>query len=152
MPVLPTLTPTCSLLWGASTFVSAYTMTYFNFHGNLPGYGNRKIRSGSNEIDNIDPDKEAFSLAPHDDETYERVHVDDHHDTSYGGGSRYDDLEDPNRYGSMPPAAPAHHVEEMYDGSTAYHNRSSYSSPPPPQGMYNDEPAKFPAGNYDRTM
>lgn len=126
-------------------------MTYFNFHGNLPGYGNRKIRSGSNEIDNIDPDKEAFSMAPHDDEAYERVHMDDHHDTSYGGGSRYGDLEDPNRYGSMPPPAP-HHGEEAYDGATAYHGGSSYSSPPPPQGTYSDEPAKFPAGHYDRTL
>ncbi|KAJ2969288.1 hypothetical protein NQ176_g8744 [Zarea fungicola] len=58
-----------TLLFGATTFISGYTMTYFNFHGNLPGYDNRKIRGGSNDID---PDKEAFSMAPHGDEAYER--------------------------------------------------------------------------------
>ncbi|KAJ3478307.1 hypothetical protein NLG97_g8613 [Lecanicillium saksenae] len=46
-----------TLLFAGSTFISGYTMTYFNFHGNLPGYSNRKIRGGSNDID---PDKEAL--------------------------------------------------------------------------------------------
>ncbi|KJK93439.1 hypothetical protein H633G_02640 [Metarhizium anisopliae BRIP 53284] len=41
----------------------------------LPGYDNRKLRGGDS---NIDPDKAAFSMAPHDEEAYERVNMDDH--------------------------------------------------------------------------
>ncbi|KAF1735237.1 hypothetical protein CRV24_004159 [Beauveria bassiana] len=107
-----------TLLFGGSTFISGYTMTYYKFHGSLPGYSNRKIRGGSNDID---PDKEAFSMAPHGDEAYERVHMDDHdHDGPSAGAGSYSNRygadpnpysgghyeeEDPNRYGAVPHAA-----------------------------------------------
>ena len=63
-----------SLLFAASTLVSGYTLQYHKFHGNLPGYENRRGRGGG---ESIDPDKAAFSMAPHDDEAYERVNMDD---------------------------------------------------------------------------
>lgn len=145
-------------------------MTYYNFHGSLPGYSNRKIRSGSNEID---PDKEAFSMAPHGDEAYERVHMDDHdHDGNNNGaaagsyGSRYGsnpnpysgghyDEEDPNRYGALPPRSNA---GAFSDSETEYRPGPSAVSPPPvaPSPMpyrphvVDDAPAQFPHAPYDR--
>ncbi|KAF7560981.1 hypothetical protein G7046_g3178 [Stylonectria norvegica] len=124
-----------SLLFGASTFVSAYTLTYYNFHGHLPGYDNQKIRGG----ENIDPDKAAFSMAPHDEEAYERVNADDHDasGSGYGGGAggsggdiggaydenaRYGDAnpysaedDDPSRYGALPPR-----TNTLFDTETEY--------------------------------
>lgn len=137
-------------------------MTYANFHGSLPGYDNRPIRTGSNDID---PDKEAFSMAPHDDEAYERVQMNDHENDPHGpgsynnrysnanpysGGDRYDD-DDPDRYGALPPRQSG----AMFDSSTEYNPGPapvpSMSMPyrPPMAEDYN-EPAKFPAANYDR--
>ncbi|OAQ95766.1 hypothetical protein LLEC1_00379 [Akanthomyces lecanii] len=120
-----------TLLFGCSTFISGYTMTYYNFHGSLPGYSNRKIRSGSNDID---PDKEAFSMAPHGDEAYER---------------------DPNRYGALPPRSNA---GAFFDSETEYRPGPSAASPPPvaPSSMpyrppaVDDAPAQFPHAPYDR--
>lgn len=138
-------------------------MTFYNFHGNLPGYDNRKIRSGSNDID---PDKEAFSMAPHGEDAYERVHMDenDHHDNG-GYNGRYGDAnpystgdmhhvdDDPNRYGALPPRNDG----PLFDSDTSYNPGGAYNSEPasmpyvPPQvSSYEDEPAKFPEGNYDR--
>ncbi|KAJ6781154.1 hypothetical protein PWT90_07865 [Aphanocladium album] len=159
-----------TLLFAGSTFISGYTMTYFNFHGSLPGYSNRKIRGGSNDID---PDKEAFSMAPHGDEAYERVHMDDHeheqdggsyggsygnryganHPNPYSGGEHYDD-EDPNRYGALPPRSNA---GAFFDSETEYHSGGAAGSPPPvaPAAMpyrppVDESPAQFPQANYDR--
>lgn len=143
-------------------------MTYYNFHGNLPGYDNRKIRGG----ENIDPDKAAFSMAPHDEEAYERVHMDDQEasGSGYGGGgsmgnrydthnNRYGDAnpysaedDDPNRYGSVP-----HRQNSLFDNDTAYRPGGSpqpasmpYANPPAAD-PYDDHPVHFPSGNYDRT-
>lgn len=152
---------TCySLLFGGTTFISAYSLTYYNFHGNLPGYDARKIRGGG---ENIDPDKAAFSMAPHDDEAYERVNMDDHEaagGSAYGGGgngaydstsSRYGngnpysaDDDDPNRYGALPPRTNA-----LFDSETEY-NSGEHNMPYASRPTYDDEPAQFPAGNYDR--
>lgn len=153
-----------SLLFGATTFISAYSLQFYNFHGDLPGYDARKIRGG----ENIDPDKAAFSMAPHDDEAYERVNADDHdasgagynhaggdsaYDSTtgrYGSGNPYsaEDEDDPNRYGALPPR-----VNAMFDSETEY---SSGAAMPPATGSYgsrptfDDGPAQFPSGNYDR--
>jgi hypothetical protein len=141
-----------SLLFGATTFVSAYTLTYWKFHGSLPGYDNRKIRGGDS---NIDPDKAAFSMAPHDEEAYERVNVDDQENNGYSDARRYGhanphghDDDDPDRYGALPPRH-----SELFNQETDYGSGGagpatdhSYGS----QLSYNDEPAQFPVGNYDR--
>ncbi|KAK5993630.1 hypothetical protein PT974_07065 [Cladobotryum mycophilum] len=155
-----------SLLWLASTLVSAYTMQYYNFHNTLPGYDNRKIGG-----ENIDPDKAAFSMAPVDEEAYERVNMDDHENDAPGSryddpASRYgdanpysaDDFDDPNRYGARPPRQ----TTSLFDSETEYnpgagagsslglglsgHNKS----PSPKPTSYEDEPIQFPSGNYDR--
>jgi hypothetical protein len=144
-------------------------MQYHKFHGNLPGYDNRKIRSG----ENIDPDKAAFSMAPHDDEAYERVNMDDA-EVGYGansslggnasgtGNDRYnsnanpysaDDYDNPDRYGtgSNVGGAPGRN-QTMFDDETEY---SSGGAPPPRYGGSQvssnyDSPAQFPSGAYDR--
>ncbi|KAF5004489.1 hypothetical protein FDECE_9020 [Fusarium decemcellulare] len=150
-----------TLLFAATTFVSAYTLNYYNNHNILPGYDNRQIRS-----DNIDPDKAAFSMAPHDDEAYERVNMDDNepqgnpYGTSYNSStfnstSRYGDAnpysaEDEDRYGSPPGRN-----NTLFDNDTEYHSGGAPPSMPAnyahQPGGYDDTPVQFPAGNYDRT-
>ncbi|KAM5342353.1 hypothetical protein ACJ41O_013319 [Fusarium nematophilum] len=159
-----------TLLFAGTTFISAYTLQYYNFHGNLPGYDNRKIRGG----DNIDPDKAAFSMAPHDDEAYERVNMEDQepqgnpyggYSGSYNSTTRYgdanpygggdDDDDDPSRYG-MPARNNTHNT--LFDNQTEYHSGgtppsmpSSYANPPGGNAYDDQQPVQFPAGNYDRT-
>ncbi|EHK26108.1 uncharacterized protein TRIVIDRAFT_176444 [Trichoderma virens Gv29-8] len=157
-----------TLLWIATGFLSAYTLQYYNFHGTLPGYDSRKI-GGS---DNIDPDKAAFSMAPHDEEAYERVNMDDHdapgyddHHTSmnsrYGDNTPYnaDDFDDPNRYGALPPRS---NSNPIFDSETEYHGsnlgtdfgKHKTPSPGPYSGnhsdTYADGPVQFPSADYDR--
>lgn len=153
-----------TLLFIASAFISAYSLTYYNFHGVLPGYDSRKIKDGG---ENIDPDKAAFSTAPHDDDAYERVNMDDNdnfgsYTNRYGSANPYDDDDDPDRYGAMPPRNNA-----MFDNDTEYggsalgtnlgSNLSSSVAPGGPTpygsslGTYDDDgPAQFPAASYDR--
>lgn len=150
------------LLFGGSTFMSAYTLTYWRFHGHLPGYDNRKLRGGDN---NIDPDKAAFSMAPHDEEAYERVNMDDNdHNNPYGDSGRYghanpyshNDDDEPDRYGSLPPRGTG-----LFNQDTEYSSGGDGGALPPAshayggsqigsQVSYSDGPAKFPHANYDR--
>jgi hypothetical protein len=155
----------CSILFGGSTFVSAFTLNYYNNHNILPGYDNRQMGG-----DNIDPDKAAFSMAPHGDEAYERVDMDDHEPSggsAYGGGynnssynshSRYGDAnpysaddDDPDRFGALPPRN-----NTLFENDTEYHSGGAPPSLPAnyanPTGghPYEDVPVQFPAGNYDR--
>lgn len=159
---VPRSNPVSSLLFAASTFVSGYTLTYWKFHGNLPGYDNRKLRTGDN---NIDPDKAAFSMAPHDEEAYERINADDH-DTSnpyvvdparYGHANPYshDDGNEPNSYGAVPPQ----HRSDLFNQDTEYTSgggvdlpagSSSHTYAAGARVSYSDQPAKFPSGHYDR--
>lgn len=143
------------LLFVLSSLVSAYTSQYYKFHGNLPGYDNRKLRSG----ENIDPDKAAFSMAPHDDEAYERVNMDDHEagGSGYGTGERYghvnpysaDDYDEPTRYGSAPPRNTGMFDNDTeYTGAAAAGSNISYNSRT--DAYDGHEPAQFPAGSYDR--
>ncbi|KAK2040484.1 hypothetical protein LZ31DRAFT_474440 [Colletotrichum somersetense] len=162
-----------TLLFGASTFVSLYTLKYYQFHGTLPGYDKQKLGG-----DNIDPDKAAFSMAPHDEEAYAPVQMDDHNDDNttlyggtnapvggynsgsynsrYGGSSAYGaEDDDPNRYGSLP----SRQNGAMFDSETEYHSQHPGSSiSPAPVQPYtapaydDDRPAQFPAANYDRTL
>ncbi|KAG5981641.1 hypothetical protein E4U55_002726 [Claviceps digitariae] len=157
------------LLFAASTFLSAHTLTYWKFHGTLPGYDSRKLRTGDN---NIDPDKAAFSMAPHDEEAYERVNMDvddqDHHTNNnsnpyvdsagYAHANPYihdepDDDHDAGRYGALPPRR-----SDLFNQDTEYtsggaadlpatsHRYSGASS----RVSYSSEPATFPPANYDR--
>lgn len=139
-------------------------MNYWRFHGALPGYDNRKIRSGDDAAANIDPDKAAFSMAPHDEEAYERVHMHDH-DGEHGG----DAYDTPGNYGHANPYSADDEVDRYggrpTDDDTLFdHTQTEYAPrmptphvPPPASGSYGahdmyDEPAKFPAGNYDRVQ
>jgi len=82
------------LLWCATAFMSFYGVAYYRREGYLPGASRAPFNAQA-----IDPDKEAFSTAPHDDE-YAPVHNTDDHDhdapgSSYAGpsstmGSSYD--------------------------------------------------------------
>ncbi|KEY73307.1 hypothetical protein S7711_01426 [Stachybotrys chartarum IBT 7711] len=165
------------ILFGVTTFISGYTMQYYNFHGTLPGYDARKIGGGG---DNIDPDKAAFSMAPHEEEAYQRVNADENeasgsgygggggggsasaYDTGYGNANPYShDDDDPSRYGSLPPRT----TNTMFDNDTEYNpgvSQGLYAAPAPSepyasqvsyggrQSPYDDGPAQFPAGDYDR--
>ncbi|KJZ71449.1 hypothetical protein HIM_09173 [Hirsutella minnesotensis 3608] len=152
-----------TLLWAGTSFLSAWTLQYYNFHGTLPGYDTHKLLAGGGGggITNIDPDKAAFSMA---DDEYERVHMDDHEANSspYGGSARYghanpysaEDYDDPNRYGTLPPRG-----ETLLNADTEYtsgggmapgRTPSPYHGGGGSHGHYSDEPAQFPAGNYDR--
>jgi hypothetical protein len=149
------------MFFGITTFLSAWTMQYYNFNGTLPGYDKQKIRGG----ENIDPDKAAFSMAPHDDEAYAPVQMDDHEphqderpyaSTGYDNG-RYGDNttygqedDDPNRYGTLPSRQSA-----MFDHDTEFNSQAPVNNrpynPPSAQDDYDeDRPAQFPNANYDR--
>ncbi|ETS80230.1 hypothetical protein PFICI_07759 [Pestalotiopsis fici W106-1] len=106
--------------WALSTFVSAYTLKYYQFHGVLPGYPNIQRKGGHQ---NIDPDKAAFSMAPHDEEAYAPIHADDHDNDDHGiGGAPYN----ADSYGAGRP---------MFDSETEYH---STTQRPIHENPYND--------------
>ncbi|KAI3323200.1 hypothetical protein HD806DRAFT_104137 [Xylariaceae sp. AK1471] len=162
-----------TLAWILSTLISAYTLRYYQHNGDLPGY--EKI---SNQ-QNIDPDKAAFSMAPHDEEAYAPVNMDDHHDDVH------DDYNsrpyDPDSLGARPvyeaetsyqpqhTSSPAPH-ENPFDNSYRTHGSTSphpdpfsdpYAAPaagpkmyaPPVAEDYDDgRPVQFPSANYDRTL
>ncbi|ORY71144.1 uncharacterized protein BCR38DRAFT_404264 [Pseudomassariella vexata] len=164
------------VFWAGTSFLSLYTVKYYQFNGSLPGYD--KLGAGKPH-ENIDPDKAAFSMAPHDEESYARINVDDHdpddHDTPYNAdayGSQSSrpmfDSETEYRPHSVSPAPPS---ETPFDGSYRAHGTPSplndpYSSgygsapdaapqlyaPPATGPEYSDSPAHFPVANYDRTL
>ncbi|KAJ9144356.1 Chaperone-binding protein [Coniochaeta hoffmannii] len=68
------------LLFCGTTFLSIYTVKFYEWNGRLPGYD----KGITNQ--NIDPDKAAFSMAPHDEEAYAHVPMNDHdHDDAHDG-------------------------------------------------------------------
>ncbi|TQN63896.1 hypothetical protein CSHISOI_11527 [Colletotrichum shisoi] len=159
-----------TLFFAGSTFVSLYTLKYYQFHGALPGYDKQKLGG-----DNIDPDKAAFSMAPHDEEAYAPVQMDDHNDDNttlyggtnapvggynnssyssrYGGASAYGpEGDDPNRYGSLP----SRQNGAMFDSETEYHSQQPSVTPAAvqpytaPQPYAAPEPYAAPAYDDDR--
>lgn len=161
-----------SLGWVFSTLISAFTLHYYQQNGDLPGY--EKI--GSHQ--NIDPDKAAFSMAPHDEEAYAPINMDDQHDDIHDDhpSRPYD----PDSYGSRPiyetetsyqphhTSSPAPH-DNPFDNSYRTHSTSPHPSPfddpysapsggpklyvPPVNDDYDDgRPVQFPSANYDRTL
>lgn len=96
--------------------MSFYGVAYYRREGYLPGASRAPFNAQA-----IDPDKEAFSTAPHDDE-YAPVHNTDDHESNAGVG---------NQYASAGSTAGA----STYDSSTTY---SGYV--PPHVG---DEPSGY---------
>ncbi|KAH6845576.1 hypothetical protein B0I37DRAFT_188668 [Chaetomium sp. MPI-CAGE-AT-0009] len=161
------------LFFCVTTFFSIWTLKYYQWNNRLPGYDRAQLNS-----QNIDPDKAAFSLAPHDEESYAPVNAADHDDhdhdhddrhdgSSYGGtglGGR-SDYSDP--YGG---AGTASHVgastvssyhdnpfrqqeANPFDGhDTEYHSGSVSAAgryaTPAPSDGFED--ARFPRADYDR--
>ncbi|KAH9909736.1 hypothetical protein F4778DRAFT_11865 [Xylariomycetidae sp. FL2044] len=108
------------LFWILSTLVSIFTLRYYQANGDLPGYD--KIGSSQN----IDPDKAAFSMAPHDEEAYAPIqhsdHDEDHLDVNpYGGGSSSSNAYNADSYGARP----------LYEAENSYRPQHT-SSPAPP--------------------
>ncbi|KAK0754747.1 hypothetical protein B0T18DRAFT_435045 [Schizothecium vesticola] len=87
-----------------TTFLSIWTVKYWQFNNSLPGYDRGQIPAH-----NIDPDKAAFSTAPHDDDAYERVNMDDHDED----GRR------PGRFNPDPYGAPSSLVSDPYGAGPA---------------------------------
>ncbi|KAM3067325.1 hypothetical protein ACMFMG_005316 [Clarireedia jacksonii] len=124
--------------WIITTMMSFYGLVYYRREGYLPGAS--RVPHNANIID---PDKEAFSTAPHDDE-YAPVHnADEHelHDDGLPGGSTHAPDYEPSSYGGSyrPPTA--------LDETTSYtgYSASAYSS----QNSRTGGRAQFPSGNYD---
>ena len=101
-------------------------------------------------------------MAPHDDDAYERVHMDDDHEAgrnSYGHANPFvhDEDDAPDRYGALPPRRHSNNAA-LYDhdveygsgignpGSSLSYNTQTTAD----HGYGSDEPAHFPDGNYDR--
>ncbi|KXX78468.1 hypothetical protein MMYC01_205593 [Madurella mycetomatis] len=155
------------LFFGVTTFLSIWTLKYYQWNNRLPGYDRTKLDSSQN----IDPDKAAFSLAPHDDEAYAPVNMNDHdhdtdHDTPYGGarsdysdpyaggaGGARSDYSDPYGPpgGSQDAASPFDHDTEYHSGRVSAAG-SRYAAPSAADDFEEDhsQPARFPVANYDR--
>ena len=158
----------------ATTFISIWTLKYFQWNNRLPGYDRAQLGS-----QNIDPDKAAFSLAPHgDEEAYSRVNMADHdhdhdhdHDehldgSHYGGGGARSDYSDPYGPAAGSQVGAASTVSSYHDnpfrtqaGGNALDNDTDYNSGrvsaagsryAPPTATDPFEDASFPHANYDR--
>jgi hypothetical protein len=162
------------VFWAASAIVSVFTLKHYQNHGVLPGYEN--LDTGRRGGENIDPDKAAFSMAPHDEEAYAPVHMDDRHDDgphdtpynadSYGAGGAgvmydHDTAYRPQSTSPPPQVNPFDNTYQMNDPysdsyGTSYGGAQPSSSQiyaPPTADDYDPaRPAQFPSGNYDRTM
>ncbi|XXG99752.1 hypothetical protein Hte_006093 [Hypoxylon texense] len=105
----------------ATSAVSVYTLRYYRQTESLPGYENL----GTHQ--NIDPDKAAFSMAPHDEEAYAPVQMDDHHDHDH------DDDHDTHGGvgGGVGPYDPDSFAPSRFDHSsdTAYRPHSTSPAP-----------------------
>lgn len=134
-------------LWILTTAMSVYGVIYYRREGYLPG-GSR----APNNAAMIDPDKEAFSTAPHDDEYAPVQHVDDDthemdpHDRFQAGtstssmGNRYD----LPSY-EAPPYGGAYQPPQVHDEPTGY---TGYSGPAGSTSEAGGR-AQFPSGRYD---
>ncbi|KAI0016243.1 hypothetical protein F4780DRAFT_704785 [Xylariomycetidae sp. FL0641] len=161
-----------TLFWLATTAVSAYTLRYYQSNGDLPGYD--KYDNGAR---NIDPDKAAFSMAPHDEESYAPVNMaDDHHDDDHLSNPY-----DPDAYGARPmyetetsyrpqhttsPGPNDSYIDTSYRSHSTTPHNDPYADPyavqttsgapqiyaPPSTDDYDDHrPVQYPAANYERT-
>ncbi|ESZ93690.1 hypothetical protein SBOR_5930 [Sclerotinia borealis F-4128] len=138
------------LFWILSTVMSVYGLMYYRREGYLPG-----ASRAPNNAAMIDPDKEAFSTAPHDDEYAPVHHAEEHeehelHDDGYPGGNFVGRVHspdyEPSSYGGSYAATSTAHHDDL-EASTAYtgYSASGYG------GSQNSRTgrAQFPTGNYD---
>ncbi|KIH94391.1 chaperone-binding protein [Sporothrix brasiliensis 5110] len=169
---------TPSIFFGITTFLSIYSLKYYQMNGHLPGYETTGAKGGQN----IDPDMAAFSTAPHDEEPYARINnMDpdyDHNDyqsdmggygggsTVGGGGSSYAnagshmDTTYLGGGGSSYGGGNVSHSDNPFDdnhglrpaASSASIGTSAHSgyAPPTVHDAYDDtRPVHFPDANYD---
>lgn len=119
--------------------MSLYGVVYYRREGYLPGASRAPFNAQA-----IDPDKEAFSTAPHDDE-YAPVHntddheLPDHEGSGYGGAASQSSRYDANSYGSgyAPP-----HVSDELTGYEGYSGAAPVSTGPSGR-------VQFPDARYD---
>ncbi|SPQ21750.1 a6cd479d-e2f5-4f4e-8e83-652d36405402 [Thermothielavioides terrestris] len=157
---------------GLAFFVFIWTLRYYRWNNRLPGYDRAQLNS-----QNIDPDKAAFSLAPHDEEAYAPVNTNDndeqHHGSHYGGDGAHSDYSDHfagsashvsggastvSAYQDNPFREHEHeHAANPFESDTEYHSgrvsaAGSRYTPPTAADTYEDDsrPVRFPAANYDR--
>ncbi|KUJ19753.1 uncharacterized protein LY89DRAFT_731009 [Mollisia scopiformis] len=123
------------LLWCATAFMSFYGVAYYRREGYLPGASRAPFNAQA-----IDPDKEAFSTAPHDDE-YAPVHNTDDHEaagSSYAGASTVGSAYNPD---SAYSGYVAPHIADEPSGYQGYSGSGSINSA---GGRLN-----FPEARYD---
>jgi hypothetical protein len=130
--------------------MSVYGVFYFRTNGVLPGASRIPTNASM-----IDPDREAFSTAPHDDE-YAPVHMndkDDHHslhpsEMDGGESSGASQPYDPTSYSSGGPGRVVYAPPTVSDVNTAYR---PYGDEHERLGGYDGEArrVRFPAGNYN---
>jgi len=148
------------LFFGLSTFVSIFTVKYYQWNnGRLPGYD--KVPLGGQ---NLDPDKDAFSTAPHDEEAHYSTlnandHEDDHHtepsvyDGNYASmNSRYGNQTD-DGYGGAGRSDLSYGTDmdteyRPHTAATSSLSGRPYNTPSAVDAYDDDRPAQFPAGNY----
>jgi hypothetical protein len=125
------------LLFILSTFMSLYAVFYFKREGYLPG----SSRAPTN-AQMIDPDKDAFSTAPHDDE-YVAVHnTDEHeiHDMGQPANTHADAYDSPTYGGAYVPPTVS---DDM--GYTGYAGAQGRQSPQ----VDDNGRVQFPNGRYN---
>jgi len=116
------------LLFGLTTVMSVYGVKYWRTNGVLPGASRAPYGSSS-----IDPDKDAFSATPHDDEyapvqnSEHEADIHDHHE------DRFDTVNTAYSGGYVP----------SYEGETSH---EGYGEP----AAGGSSPARFPQANYDQ--
>ncbi|KAJ4306479.1 hypothetical protein N0V88_001282 [Collariella sp. IMI 366227] len=156
-----------------TTFFSIWTLKYYQWNNRLPGYDRAQIGS-----QNIDPDKAAFSMAPHDEEAYAPVNMSDHDDPHHGSSTHYagaastmgsrSDYSDP--YGPTASVAGGGSTVSGYqdnpfrqqqganpfDDDTEYNSGrvsaagQTYGAAPSTADGFGHSDASFPHANYDR--
>jgi hypothetical protein len=123
-----------SLLFGVTTFMSLYGVFYFRRTGNLPG-------AAQTGFQNIDPDAEAFSTAPNEDEyapvgLHDHDPKDDHHEEDY-------------RYGTHNAGGTSAYAPNYGNAPEYHHTAPLGMNPTTSYGGAASERIHFPAGNYD---
>ncbi|EFX02547.1 chaperone-binding protein [Grosmannia clavigera kw1407] len=120
--------PPASLLFGITTFVSLYTLKYYQLNGQLPGYDRL---GGPKNVQNIDPDMAAFSAAPMGEEPYARLNdMDNDHDHDNDNEEYRSDLG--GGYGGA-----SSQLDTSYGGASSQLG-TSYGNPDNTYGSYLD--------------